>query len=449
MRFYKNILTGSAIFALVILASCERDYFPAPPKPKTPQQTTMLEATYTTTAPTSVSAAVWKQLDYVKIPMADLSTGKLYDDGFLNMTGTYNGLTGFNNGLTKNIVMKAAYDDNSMYIMLEWEDYKLNASSGTYYYDGPEDPLKSESSKGWTSQKNTDQVALAFDINAAKGLGGTFTDLGCAASCHNGNKTLESGTMDIWNWNMALSEPLGFALDRNIDGSNGFIYDNGKKCFERNGSNNSRTEPLYEWNGEPQTTTKFGKTVLLDPGFFLVNKTAFKGDAAAGQVVYANSCTGCHGEHGDGAGEHGEAPSLLVTGKMNRFSREGFKEFAGSTNHTGFSYFQPLTEKQQDDLIARLHGFSGMPGYVLSQPDGSNADIIASSNVALTKLDDRTARTKYQVILIRKLNTGNNDDVAFNPASLTPYIFGVALMDNDGKNHIGSTKQSLIFKSKN
>jgi hypothetical protein len=53
--------------------------------------------------------------------------------------------------------------------------------------------------------------------------------------------------------------------------------------------------------------------------------------------------------------------------------------------------------------------------------------------------------TKYQVLLKRKLVTNNADDVQFNP-SQGIYKFGVAVMDNDGKNHIGSTVETLTFK---
>ena len=54
--------------------------------------------------------------------------------------------------------------------------------------------------------------------------------------------------------------------------------------------------------------------------------------------------------------------------------------------------------------------------------------------------------TKYQVLITRKLKTNNADDIQFDLTANKVYTFGVALMDNDGKNHIGSAKEVLTFK---
>jgi hypothetical protein len=53
---------------------------------------------------------------------------------------------------------------------------------------------------------------------------------------------------------------------------------------------------------------------------------------------------------------------------------------------------------------------------------------------------------KYQVLIKRKLKTNHTDDVQFDLTTIKNYVFGVALMDNDGKNHIGSAKETLSFK---
>jgi hypothetical protein len=43
------------------------------------------------------------------------------------------------------------------------------------------------------------------------------------------------------------------------------------------------------------------------------------------------------------------------------------------------------------------------------------------------------------------LNTGYADDVQFDPVAKKEYVFGVAVMDKDGKNHAGSPRQILQF----
>ena len=114
------------------------------------------------------------------------------------------------------------------------------------------------------------------------------------------------------------------------------------------------------------------------------------------------------------------------------------------------AYWTPLSPSDKNDIVAFLRGLSGVPGYYLTTPDGSNADIKAVSNVTPVNIKDAmlTAtnhHTKYQVLITRKLSTNNSDDVQFTPSQGT-YKFGVALMDNDGKNHIGSTVETLTFK---
>ena len=51
---------------------------------------------------------------------------------------------------------------------------------------------------------------------------------------------------------------------------------------------------------------------------------------------------------------------------------------------------------------------------------------------------------KYQ--RIRKLKTNNADAIQFDIASNTSYKFGVAVMNNDTRNHIGSKIETLNFK---
>jgi hypothetical protein len=93
-----------------------------------------------------------------------------------------------------------------------------------------------------------------------------------------------------------------------------------------------------------------------------------------------------------------------------------------------------------------------MPGYYLNTgASGSAADIKALSNITPVQISNAiNASTNkhgvYQVLIIRKLKTGNADDVQFDPKSTKTYPFGVALMDGDGKNHIGAKLATLTFK---
>ncbi len=437
---------------LGLLSACNYDYSPVPPGLTPPKSTATLEAKYVSTAPNKVSSAYWSKADFHAVTAQNLSIGNLYNNGLLNMTGTYNGLSSFSGGANPNLTMKAAYDDSSLYVLLEWTDATVNISNSSWLHNGPLDPLKGDSSRGWTSQRNNDKVALAFEIDAASSSAGTFSNVGCAASCHNNQMQPQTGKVDIWDWNLALSEPFGYAGDMIADGNTGLAYDAGQKSFVRNNAGSTDTSgPAFEWDGTVQNVTRASGTAsILDPAFYLLNKTPFTGDIAAGEVAFHNlsyGCYHCHGENGVGNGETGDGPAF-TSASINRYSRQSFKDHAAASTHDGNSYYSSMSPTEVENVISYIRGLAGVPGYCLQQPDGSNADIISASNTNLVNVNLSPGHTQYKVLLKRKLNTGNPDDAVFNLTQSTEYVFGVALMDNDGKNHIGSLKETLKFLNK-
>ena len=440
------------IIQVVMLQACTYDYFPVPEVPEPAKETATLEAKYVGTPPTTISSAYWSTADFHHVTAVNLSTGNLYSDGLLNMTGTYNGTGSFNGGSSPELVMKAAYDDQKLYILLEWTDLSLNLSNASWLHNGPTDPLKSDTATGWTSQKNNDKVALAFEIEAASGSAGTFSSVGCAASCHNNEMKPEVGKVDIWNWNLAFSEPFGYSGDMVTEATTGLSYDSGQPMFVRNNAGlTDRSGPAYEWDGVVQNITKGnGVASILDPAYYILNKTPFTGNIESGDAVYHNSvkgCTHCHGENGEGGGDFGDGPSFTRP-EVNRYSRQNIIDYSISTVHTGFSYFNQLNSTERENVIAYIRGMSGVPGYYLQEPDGSNADIISASNTNLVNVNTYAGHSQYKVLLIRELNTTNTDDAVFDLTQNMEYIFGIALMDNDGKNHIGSLKETLTFLEK-
>ncbi|NQV53366.1 MAG: c-type cytochrome [Flavobacteriales bacterium] len=440
---------GRIVFVMGIFLSvtsgCQYEYFPAPPVPKVSEPTETLEAEFVTSGPNSIKSPYWKTANYVDITLAAISSGSLYPDGNLNMTGTFDGMAGFNDRNDPALTMKAAYDDNFLYLLLEWSDSDLNASRGTSFYDGPIDPLKSDSSEGWTSQLNTDGVSLMFDINGATGASGTFASTGCEASCHNDQMKTQSGSVDVWNWMPALTEPLGYAMDYNVTPDSGLLQDDGVLSYVRNLVEGPRSGPSHEWSGESQSTTKpDGSLALLDAGFFLYNATVFEGDVANGEEVYQHACASCHGDKAQG----GDGPPFNNIGFSNRLSREAIAELAPSNEHSGSVYYNSLTQKEKIDVVARIRGFAGVPGHILQDPSGSCADVTASSNLSLVKIENNAEQKTYTVLLKRALKNEHQDDIQFDPATQSSYPFSVALMDNDGINHIGSPLEILTFLPK-
>lgn len=455
-KYLKAIILVSVI--INIIQSCEKDYYYTPPPPYVPVATTTLEAQYVSSPPSNVNSAYWKKADYLKIKMNNVSIQHLYGDGLLNMTGTYDGKNSFNKGADAELTLRAAYDDNKLYILAEWIDSTVDLSHSTWFWDGAADPLKTDTTGGWTSQSNNDHFALAFEIQSASSTAGTFSNVGCAASCHGSGSNAvmypDAGKVDIWNWSLSHSAPLGLAIDMIAD-QNALTDDSGDKMYTRNVNGlTDRSGPAYEWSGVTQSVALGnGQTSILDPAFYLYNKTTFTGNIANGDSIYHSAvlnkpghCVDCHGDHGQGA-INGAINSLSQNKKSRSTLMQNMDNEADMTAY----WNNNLTSSEKDDIIAYIRGLCGVPGYFLSQPSGSNADIIATSNVTPVQIVNaiipkNNVHTKYQVLLVRNLKNNNQDDAQFDLSVSHNYKFGVALMNNDGKNHIGSVIETLTFK---
>ncbi|MDH5608552.1 MAG: hypothetical protein OEY56_03655 [Cyclobacteriaceae bacterium] len=404
-----------------ILASCT--YYEIPPlkipEPPRSDETTDLIAEYVATAPGSTTHPYWNTADYVLVSFQNITTGQIPSDmEMLHSSGMLAGVTGFNNGQDGMLKIKAAYDDDFLYVLADWKDATLNPNFSSWLFMGPADPnMPSVDVSGWSGQKNDDNLMLAFHKDAT--------------------------TKDVWNWSLALSEPLGYAIDMYDDGSS-IAPDAGDAMYVRNKAVTGG--PMYEWDGVQQEVTReTGGFTILDPAYYLLNKTAFVGDIVQGEALFQAKCSICHGPQGDGNGtEWITNIALNGEGALNRLSRSAFKSFASSADHSGASHFNEMTEPEKDDLIARIRGFSGVPGYFLSNPAGSVSDVFASSNVNLARITTRTANQGYTVLFKRALVTGKADDLDFDPTK-GAYTFDVFVMDNDEINKIGETGLTLTF----
>jgi hypothetical protein len=415
----------SIVILLSIMTGCtyyEMDPIKIP-VPDVPTPTTTLEASYVAITPNKITASYWKTADYLPITAQNQITGQVSaDDGVFNTSGTFNGLLDFNLGKNPSISLKAAYTADSLYILVNWKDTTYNASQANWFYNGPADAKKAGSTTGWTSQQGDDNLRLSFSMGAGKS--------------------------DAWNWSLALSEPLGYAMDK-IDNGSGAVADAGNKVYVRNAIGDNRSGPQYDWNGAQQEVQrKPAGFTILDPGYYLLNKKNFNGNMVKGETYFQKECAGCHGITGDGEGTINPVGIRLnKPGQFNRLTRLALDNFASDPGQHEGAVHYPSIETDRADLYARLRGFSGIPGYYLENPTGSNSDIHAVSNVKLAKIDGGNSKG-YSVLLIRALNTGSVDDVVFNPATQPIYEFTISLMDNDVLNRIGAINRQLTFKPK-
>ena len=417
------LFTGYLLLAL----ACESEKR-IPPRgyiPSEPVLTENLEAAYFWIPQDKINSPYWKEATYTTAVLTNASTGNLYEDGYLNATGTYLGTDDFNQGRDPELKVKAGYDDNYLYIMLEWKDTTVDASHMTRLFQGPSDPLKTDTAGGWTSQRNQDNIVLLFDMN-------------------NGD------SKDAWKWSVATTAPFDRAANLTAD-AQGELTGNVPGITRNGPTDSSRMAPDYEWNGRRQEITlPDGTTKLLDPAYYLLDdfKMPVPGDIQSGQTVFNHTadCRFCHGPDGNGVADEFTSGGALNRVFTNRFSRGGLVEFIGSSGHEGggTKYFGKIENDPEvvGDLLTFLRGIAGQPGYSLALPQ-EEAEIVALTNVGLGSIN--TANSSYKVLLRRKLQNGKTEDIQFDPDQT--YTFSIRLSDNDEINYVEANDIRLIFKS--
>lgn len=347
--------------------------------------------------------------------------------------------TGSKNGITARVVMRAAYTATDLYIQIEWNDFTntFNDDRRRFLFDGPGEGNVGIV-PGWSSQLNDDKFALAFDINGASDGTGTFAARGCAVACH-GSMNPTAGAVDLWHWKTNRSNSMGYVNDQWADPA-GRKNDGGDSIEVRNwkvsGDIASGPGNIRDLAAGAQVVTLPNPgegTVTLDPArHLLVSKaTPLLGNAGSGDVLYKAQCAGCHTPVSNWSAKF-KARGLTQTDAQ-------LKAYIEGAGHPGAGSVAGMTATDWDNLNARIRGFAGVPGYMVRPPTGSNADLVVMNSKTVYNAG------RYKVIVRRKLATGNADDVQFDLATKKEFPFGVAVMDNDGKNHAGKALQILKF----
>jgi mono/diheme cytochrome c family protein len=352
--------------------------------------------------------------------------------------GEYN-MTGSKDGINVTVRMRAAYTSDNLYFQIEWQDPtgQNDLNRRRFLFNGPGEGSAGVV-PGWSSQLNDDKFAMAFDINGAADSTGTFQEKGCTVGCH-GTMNPTQGIMDIWHWKTSRSNPLGYINDQWADPT-GRQNDAGDPIEVRNWKvkDDISQGPKFVWDPTkgPQVVQPANPAedkVTLDPGIFLLkeNTVELRGDAVAGEKLFASTCQGCHNSN---------SPDT-----KSAFARRGLQTDAQlhawitDSAHPGSDVVSTFTQTDWDNVIARIRAFTGVPGYYLQKPTGSSADLVVLNSSTVFNSGNYTVQVR------RKLQTGSPDDVQFDPAAKKEYVFGVAVMDKDGKNHAGSPREILRF----
>lgn len=415
------------LFLLIASLSCETEKR-FPPKgyiPNTPKATEKLEAAYFWVPQDQLNSSYWKDANYVELTLTDGATKNLYGEGYLNMTGTYNGVKDFNKGRDTQATIKAGYDEEYLYLLVEWKDTTADASNMTRLLFGDEDPIKpTESADGWTSQRNQDALTITF-----------------------GNT---SEVKDAWKWSMASTAPLNMAINLDVD-NDGSLMDNSGILVPNTAEDNATSGPRYEWSGKRQEIVLAdGSSRLLDPAYYLLDmdsmKIDFVGDVELGKIAFNDrgDCKLCHGLNGNGD-IAGDAPSNggpLNQVFTNRYTRNGLVNYMKSTGHDGRRSWQRI-ESDSVDVLAFMRGIAGQPGHTLAVPQNT-PEIRAYTNVAVGTVQSKNS--SYTVLLRRKLTNANTEDIQFDPVK--SYPVSIHLSDNDDINFISSASIEMIFNPK-
>ena len=204
--------------------------------------------------------------------------------------------------------------------------------------------------------------------------------------------------------------------------------------FEINRINNFATKGCAVACHVPQGATnakdgKFGTLDASEKGDLWHWKAARSDPAGYADDTWLTKISAKKGGRKSDAGKGGDVKNLtedkskpkLTLAPGGKLTPGGILLAAHATEITDYSIF-----KAGDTLTYRLP----------KQPQGSRADIRAKSDYA---------NGEWTVMLYRRLDTGNEDDVAFNPRK--KYNFAMALFDNSGdEDSYDSEVLTLKFK---
>lgn len=174
--------------------------------------------------------------------------------------------------------VRAAYDDENIYISVRWEDptKTQNIHKGMWTYHAE--------TASWSSGQNEDRVYLLWNINAPD------FGAGCAVYCHVGFTSWEvaetkmgtnnpGDTIDVWHWKATRTNPLGSTDDKywvDLTNAKVIIYEGEEVKRARladsgsgfGSSNKDGKLPKYMYLSDPGANVVFlfeHEAVLFDP----------------------------------------------------------------------------------------------------------------------------------------------------------------------------------------
>lgn len=348
-------------------------------------------------------------------------------------------------GSPRYLSMKAIYTDEHLYLLFQWRDAQPDLLKDAFIFMGPDlgSPLITCAEVGgetvcdslyrtgaqdslllpnwWAMTGEDDKLAIAFEIEPSSDSRGSFADIGCQIACHGGSGSegfgaFGQGRIDVWYWLAGRTNPIrnifdpydldpddpvqgipGYLDDMYMDAVGGLVPDPGAAGYI---PNITMTRPGTPWFVYRIEDDDFNEPVAPEECFNRFGESCRVNNGVAFNYLWR------------------ENPQTVVN------------EFVA-------------TDTLNEGLVEARRWATGdiCPGYILTYPEGSRADVRGKGNF------DEDNRI-WTLEVARELDTGHqitNDDVIFDPDSGKDYYFTISLFDASLSTHWGSEPQVLRF----
>jgi Ethylbenzene dehydrogenase len=312
-------------------------------------------------------------------------------------------------GNKHDVVVRAQYDSDYIYFLAEWKDAQQDASRDTWYFD----PAQLATNAGWAQESNKpvfdgagvktreafyeDKFAMQWDIN------NTTTDWAsntCYATCHTGlgspnfakHYTIAAGEQtDMWHWkSVRTGLPTGQFDDKHVTDTPQSDARHGDAKVSGGHSNNKQTVALLDGT--------FADVTI--PKYFIPNRDNY-------YWILVD--------------EVNDGTAKLIKGAYTNGDLEYYDN--GTSGST--SILTPGADFERDaTTLNHIPALKGMPSITTTAFVGSRGDISCGQTYT---------GNGWILEWKRKLNTGNSDDVTFDPTQ--EYPFGLATFDNSAIAH--------------
>jgi hypothetical protein len=311
--------------------------------------------------------------------------------------------------------VKVAHDSARVYILVQWPDETPNNIGPRLVFApnrglNPNDCDSLLVTCSWQLvDQDEDRVAVMWDMGNAADGGGTFTNNGCQVACHGSMHPL-SGAVDIWQWRAARTNSIQYP----IPGTNARV-------------------------GFAEDGYADGTSRRLDPGTpFYRNNYRWVDCAGGGRAPVPL-------ELPVGLDVNGQP-----TTRNNDFMRPCEFVFDPSgVQFTVCSRINPCRQFNQDDVESWVAG-DDLSAFLTNRPASETQrrslhDVEARGSWVGTA-QGAVDRGVWTVEMSRLMNTGNSDDLSFQPGRAEPYHMALAVMNNAGKIHSGSPVIEVTFQ---